>query len=205
MPDKIARSEKDWKAWYFSNDPENQPIIDYEDKIAAEAIGHFIHLCLIRCLREDRAVLASQKFIRRVLGEEFMAPVTDQLSDILEESVACKPILFLLAPGSDPTNNIDELARKKKVQIAKVSMGEGMETMANKHIAVFMRDGGWLILNNCHLAIPYMAEMEDIMNPKGKEIHDNFRIWLTTESVPDFPLGLLQLAIKVGYEPPKGI
>jgi dynein heavy chain len=84
-------------------------------------------------------------------------------------------------------------------------MGEGMETMANKHIAIFMRDGGWLILNNCHLAIPYMAEMEDIMNPKGKEIHDNFRIWLTTESVPDFPLGLLQLAIKVGYEPPKGI
>lgn len=125
LPEKISRSEKEWKAWYFENSPENTPIIDYEDKIAAEQIGHFLHLCLLRSMREDRAVLASQKFIRRVLGEEYMAPVTDQLTEIFDESTATKPILFLLAPGSDPTGNIDALARKKKIAIEKVSMGEG--------------------------------------------------------------------------------
>lgn len=57
--DKMTRSEKDWKAFYAENQPENMPVQDYEDKIAAEPIGHFLHLCLIRCLREDRAVLAS--------------------------------------------------------------------------------------------------------------------------------------------------
>jgi len=205
LPDKIARSEKEWKAWYFDNAPENLPIIDYEEKIAAESIGHFLHLCLLRCIREDRAVLASGKFIRRVLGEEYMAPITDQLSEIVEESSCTKPLLYLLAPGSDPTSTIDEIARKRKIQTAKISMGEGMEEPAMKSIETFFRDGGWVILNNCHLSIPFMAQMEEILNPKGKEIHEGFRLWVTTEKINTFPLGLLQMAIKVAYEPPKGI
>ena len=38
-----------------------------------------------------------------------MAPVTDSIADIWEESTPHKPVLFLLAPGSDPTSTIDEL------------------------------------------------------------------------------------------------
>ena len=75
--DKIQRNERDWKKFLDENAPENTPIPEYEERILAESIGHFLHLCLIRSVREDRAVLASQKFIRRVLGDEFMAPVTD--------------------------------------------------------------------------------------------------------------------------------
>jgi len=54
-----------------------------------------------------------------------MAPVNDAIVEILEESKSTKPILYLLAPGSDPTNSIDELARKRKMNQFKVSMGEG--------------------------------------------------------------------------------
>lgn len=134
-----------------------------------------------------------------------MAPVTDHLTEILEESTPEKPILFLLAPGSDPTNNIDELARKRKKNPHKVSMGEGQEEPAMQKIEMAQRDGNWVILNNCHLALEFMATMEEVLNPKGKEIHEGFRLWITTEPHKKFPLGLLQLAIKVGYEPPKGI
>jgi dynein heavy chain len=60
LPDKINRSEQVWKKWIDENEPENVPIPDYAEKIAADAnIGHFIHLCLVRSLREDRTVLAS--------------------------------------------------------------------------------------------------------------------------------------------------
>lgn len=205
ITDKMQRSEKEWKAFFMETSPENMVIPDYEDKMAAENIGHFLHLCLIRCIREDRAVLASQKFIKKVLGDEYMAPVTDHLSEILEESNARKPILFLLAPGSDPSGNIDELARKNKKFTFKVSMGEGMEEPALQNIEVAQRDGNWVILNNCHLSLEFMATMEEVLNPKGKEIHESFRLWITTEPHKKFPLGLLQMAIKVGYEPPKGI
>ena len=127
-------------------------------------------------------MLASQKFIRRVLGEEFMAPVTDQIIEVWEESAPCKPILFLLAPGSDPTNTIDELARKKRIPTQKVSMGEEQEIIAKKNIDDGMRDGFWVILNNCHLSLEFMAEIEDILNPKdNKVIHEQFRVWITCE------------------------
>ena len=65
--------------------------------------------------------------------------------------------------------------------------------------------GKWVILNNCHLSLEFMAELEDILNPKDKEIHHDFRLWITCQSDPQFPLGLLQMAIKVTTEPPKGL
>lgn len=47
--------------------------------------------------------------------------------------------------------------------------------------------------------------MEDILNPKDKEIHEDFRLWITCEPHKEFPLGLLQMAIKVTTEPPMGL
>jgi len=75
--EKINRNEKEWKKFLDENSPENEKVPDYDDKLNAEQIGHFLHLCLIRSVREDRAVLGSQGFIKKTLGEEFMAPVTD--------------------------------------------------------------------------------------------------------------------------------
>jgi dynein heavy chain len=70
-------------------------------------------------------------------------------------------------------------------------MGEEMEKPAQAMIDAAFISGGWVILNNCHLALEYMAEMEVILNPKDKEIHPNFRLWISCEPSPEFPLGLL--------------
>jgi len=50
-----------------------------------------------------------------------------------------------------------------------------------------------------------MAEMEEILNPKDKDIHEEFRLWITCSPHNEFPLGLLQMAIKVTTEPPMGL
>jgi dynein heavy chain len=48
------------------------PVPDYEEKITADqGIGHFMHLCLVRSLREDRTLLSTNKFIKKVLGDEY--------------------------------------------------------------------------------------------------------------------------------------
>mmetsp|Transcript_610 Transcript_610/g.1165 ORF Transcript_610/g.1165 Transcript_610/m.1165 type:complete len:1301 (-) Transcript_610:61-3963(-) len=207
LPDRMNRNDSDWQAWYEEAEPEKAPIPDYEEKIAADQnIGHFIRLCLVRSMREDRALLASNQFIKGVLGDEFVAPVTDQISEIFEESRPSIPVLYLLSAGADPTGNIDEFAKKKKqFPTGKVSMGEEQEKPAKQMIEQGFAAGKWVVLNNCHLSLEFMAEMEELLNPKDKVLHEDFRLWITCQSHPEFPLGLLQMAIKVTTEPPKGL
>ena len=126
LQDKIQRNDQIWKSWIDEDQPENTPIPDYEDKINADqTIGHFIHLCLVRALRQDRTILASEQFIRDVLGEEYITPVTDLMNDIFQEMTPHKPVLYLLSAGADPTGSIDEYFKKhKQFPTGKISMGE---------------------------------------------------------------------------------
>jgi len=132
LPDRISRNESVWRDWIDKNEPEVELVPDYEERIKAEQhIGHFIHLSLIRAFREDRTLLASTMFVSDVLGQEYSAPVTDTIEDLFEESAPNKPVLYLLSAGADPTNSIDEFAKKKRqFPTGKVSMGEEMEKPA---------------------------------------------------------------------------
>ena len=207
LADRIMRNESDWKKWIDSDEPENIPVPDYKDRILAEKeIGPFIHLTLIRSLREDRTLLASNLFIREILGQKFIDPLAHPIDEIWQESSPRMPVLFLLSAGADPTGAIDELARKKKkFPTDKVSMGEEQDKIALEKIKAGFLSGSWVVLQNCHLGLDFMAQMEDILNPKHAEIDEDFRLWLTCERHPNFPLGLLQMAIKVTNEPPKGL
>merc|ERR1719265_1227179 len=206
LVDFMQRSEAAWKKWFDENEPENCPVPDYEERIVMErTLGAFVRMVLVRCIREDRTGIACQQFINAQLDPKFTAPVTDAIASIYDESVNRKPVLYLLTAGSDPTMAIDELAKKKKkFPTDKVSMGEGQEKVAReKNNAAFIT-GGWVILQNCHLGIGYMNEMEDTLT-KTPEIDEDYRLWITCEITPRFPIGLLQMAIKVTLEPPMGL
>jgi len=115
LPDRVNRNEQIWRKWIDENDPENVPVPDYEEKISADQnIGHFIHLCLVRAMRDDRTLLACQQFIKDVLGEKYVQPTNDSILDMFEESTPHIPVLFLLSAGADPTGQIDDFAKKKK-------------------------------------------------------------------------------------------
>lgn len=113
LPDRIQRNDTVWRSWIEENEPESVTIPDYQEKIQADPnIGSFIHLCLVRSMREDRTMLAANMFIKDVLTEEYVKPVTDFIQDIYEESKPNIPILYLLSAGADPTGSIDDLAKK---------------------------------------------------------------------------------------------
>jgi len=64
LPDLVTRSEQQWRQWIDKNDPENFPIPDFAESINQEKeTGPFISLCLVRSLRDDRTLIATQNFI----------------------------------------------------------------------------------------------------------------------------------------------
>jgi len=83
-------------------------------------------------------------------------------------------------------------------------MGQGQEYHARKMIMESMSTGGWVLLQNVHLSLPFCSEVIDML-VETEHIDDTFRMWVTTEPHSEFPIGLLQMAIKFTNEPPQGI
>jgi dynein heavy chain len=102
---------------------------------------------LVRSLREDRTVIFALDFIRDLLGPEFTAPTNDSIDDIWHESTNREPVLFLLSAGADPTQSIEDFAKKKKKSSCeRISMGEGMDVPAREAMKSAFLTGNWVIL-----------------------------------------------------------
>lgn len=71
-------------------------------------------------------------------------------------------------------------------------MGQGQEIHARNMIADCMANGGWVLLQNMHLSLPFCTEAMDALSD-SEDIHNTFRMWITTEVHPQFPIALLQV------------
>lgn len=73
-------------------------------------------------------------------------------------------------------------------------MGLSEETKkAEEALVVAMNEGHWVLLQNCHLVVEWLPTLETIFLSKNDTCHSDFRIWMTTESVEDFPVLYLSI------------
>ena len=122
----------------------------------------------------------------------------------MEEVNNKTPFLCLLSMGSDPTSQIENLASSRTQEYRQLSMGQGQEEAARTMLTEAMRYGQWLMLQNCHLSLNFSEEIIQSLE-ENSEIHTNFRLWITTEVNPNFPISLIQMSLKYTNEPPQGI
>lgn len=82
-------------------------------------------------------------------------------------------------------------------------MGQGQMQIALDLLKKCSVQGTWLCLKNLHLVTPWLTTLEKELN--SLKPHNDFRLWLTSEVHPRFPIILLQSSIKITYEAPPGI
>jgi len=208
LPNEMSGNEGMWRRWYEDNEPESMAIPDYEQRLNdQQEIGAFLRFLVVRMLRVDRSILACNSFIQntREIGPRYVEPVTDTIGSVYDSMVKDIPVIFLLSPGADPTDAIENLARKRKMPIpANVSLGQGQEPVALKAMnAAAVNGGSWVVLQNCELGIPLMIQMEEYLG--GLQKDTNFRLFLSCLPSKEFPLVLLQMSTKVTNEPPAGL
>ena len=59
-----------------------------------------------------------------------------------------------------------------------------------------MASGGWALFQNCHLGLDFMDELLET-TLLTENVNPVFRLWITAEEHPKFPIQLLQSSIKV--------
>lgn len=201
--DNVKNREKVWRSWAKKNRPEDEPLPDEFAKL-----DEFRKLLLIRAWCPDRIYAQSRKYIAWSLGSRFAASVILNYDSLFYDSRPLTPLVCFLSMGADPTPNILVLAKKQEVKCSAISMGQGQEIHARKLISSCLENGSWLLLQNCHLGLDYMveliAQLIELEKPDSV-VHENFRVWITTEEHREFPISLLQQAVKFTNEPPSGI
>ena len=138
------------------------------------------------------------------MGERFADAVILNMDDMLKESDSRNPMICFLSLGSDPTELIEKLAKQNGVECRAISMGQGQEVHARRLLAQSFEDGGWLLLQNCHLGLDYMDELLQKVT-ETEQVNEKYRTWITTEPHKKFPINLLQSSIKYTAEPPQGL
>uniref|UniRef100_A0A674C023 Dynein axonemal heavy chain 5 n=1 Tax=Salmo trutta TaxID=8032 RepID=A0A674C023_SALTR len=198
--DQICRNEKQWKAWFDKEAPEEEVIPNAYD----QSLDCFHRLLLIRSWCPDRTIAQARKYIMDSMGEKYAEGVILDLEKTWEESDPRTPLICFLSMGSDPTDSIIVLGKRLKIETRYVSMGQGQEVHARKLLQQTMANGGWALLQNCHLGLDFMDELMDTVT-ETDSVHETFRLWITTEVQKHFPITLLQMSIKFTNEPPQGL
>jgi len=143
----------------------------------------------------------------RVGCGRFVTPPMVTFEAIFEQSTPFTPVIFILSPGSDPTNNLQKLAERSGFGLHRLkilSLGQGQEHTAMQLLDTAVGRGMWLLLQNCHLLSAWLPELEKELEKLSKP-HPDFRLWVTTDPIPSFPIGILQRSLKVVTEPPNGL
>lgn len=201
---RIGENENPWKRWFQKPQPENSSIPDEYQKLDV-----FRKLLLIRAWCPDRTYSQSRKYIACSLGDRFVEPLILNYNTMVQESKPLTPLICFLSMGSDPTLNIQSMAKRYDTTVKAISMGQGQEVHARSLLTTCLLNGGWTLLQNCHLGLEYMNELvirlKNLETDEETAIHDKFRLWITTEVHPNFPITLLQQSIKFTNDPPSGI
>ncbi|XP_050066606.1 dynein axonemal heavy chain 3-like, partial [Aphis gossypii] len=201
----IINSNDEWRIWYDSNNPQDTPI--------PEPFGNIDgleKLVIIKCIRFDKVIPAIQQYIVSSMGQKYVEPPSFDLADSYKDSTCCSPLIFILSTGTDPMLSLIKFSEEKNINptdLLSISLGQGQGPIASNMIKSGIETGKWVVLQNCHLAVSWMKELDRICDEDiiPSHTHQSFRLWLTSYPSDDFPVSVLQNGIKMINEAPKGL
>uniref|UniRef100_A0A8C2YBK7 Dynein axonemal heavy chain 1 n=1 Tax=Coturnix japonica TaxID=93934 RepID=A0A8C2YBK7_COTJA len=200
----FAANLESFRAIFDSQKPHRQPLPGKWDT----ELDAFQKLLVLRCLRGDKITNAMQDFVALNLDRHFIEPQTTDLSVVFKESSSTIPLVFVLSPGTDPAADLYKFAAEMRFseKLSAISLGQGQGPRAEAMMCSAMKKGNWVFFQNCHLAPSWMPSLERLIECiDPNEVHQNFRLWLTSLPSNHFPVSILQNSSKMTIEPPRGV
>jgi dynein heavy chain len=107
----------------------------------------------VRCLRPDRIIFATTAFIINNLGQKYTEPPVLDLNSVLADSQPDLPLILVLSPGVDPTNQLSQLGEAKGIPFSSIALGQGQARAADclpHHVPLSATDGCMQSAAECH-------------------------------------------------------
>ncbi|CAG9863347.1 unnamed protein product [Phyllotreta striolata] len=203
--DHFLENHEKWKVLFDSGEPQE---IDLPEPWNTN-LNMLQKLVILRVFRYDKVVPAVQNFVLESIGRKYIEPPPFDLVSSYADSHCCIPLIFILTPGSDPTGVLLKFADDQGFgtnRLFALSLGQGQGPIAMRLIDDGVKNGTWVVLQNCHLAKSFMPNLEKICeNLTPDSTHPDFRLWLTSYPADHFPVLVLQNGVKMTNEPPKGL
>lgn len=207
----IADNRAKWLEFLVAADAENYVPTGWEQINPAykdstlQVAKLLVELTILKVLRPDRLLTAMSRIISCVLGEELLRTSVSDLQPVVEhETLPKSPLLLCSAPGFDPSQKVEKLAKALNKRYTAVAIGsaEGY-ALAEQAIQTASKSGHWVLLKNVHLAPSWLVELEKKIHRLTP--HENFRLFLTMEINPKVPSTLVRSSNTFVFERPAGI
>ncbi|PNS18432.1 Dynein heavy chain, cytoplasmic [Sphaceloma murrayae] len=198
IPDSL---DPEWQAFLTSSTPETSlPSLPASDNPLNTAL---LSLLLVKILRSDRLIPATQALITQIFTPSFFA-VNENLAATVRSATATTPIALNSTPGFDASYKVDQLVDRLGAKCTSVAMGsaEGVST-ADTALSSAAANGSWVLVKNVHLAPSWLGNLEKRLS--SLKPHPDFRLFLSMESSNKIPVSLLRASRVLTYEQPAGI
>jgi dynein heavy chain len=108
-------------------------------------------LLIIKIFHPDKLIFYIKKYITELISEKLSEIPVYNLSELLELSCNSLPLMLLMTPGLDPSNDLKKLSEEYGKELITVSLGQGQSERAIKNIKFCQDKGHWVYLQNLHL------------------------------------------------------
>ncbi|KAL0118616.1 hypothetical protein PUN28_009352 [Cardiocondyla obscurior] len=171
----------------------------------ADRLTRFQKLMIIKIVRYDKVIVEIMRLIEDTMEDVFNTYPYFQISESYAESSCLTPIIFILPSYISPLSLVSEYASARGYSSKFISLSIGDKQQANAEVLLekTRKEGGWIFLQNCHYAASWIPRLERICeNLNLPDTSLDFRLWLSSYSTPDFPIGILQNSVKIALDYP---